>query len=56
MENQSRLQKHVGRLQVCVAFLAIAVLFLIGTAFSTAEKHEDVLRARGLIIEDNQGR
>jgi len=32
------------------------VLVLIGTVFSTLEKHADVLRARGLIIEADQGR
>ncbi len=41
---------------MCVAFLAVGVLVLVGTAFRTAEKHEDVLRARGLIIEDDQGK
>lgn len=39
-----------------MAFLAVGVLVLVGTAFRTAEKHEDVLRARGLIIEDDQGK
>jgi hypothetical protein len=56
MKNEIRLQKQIRRLQVCVAFLAIAVLVLIGSAFSTAEKHDGVLRARGLIIEDDQGK
>jgi hypothetical protein len=56
MENETRLQKQIRRLQVCVAFLTIAVLVLIASAFSTAEKHDGVLRARGLIIEDDQGK
>ncbi len=56
MEDETRLKKQIRRLRVCVAFLGAAVLVLIGTAFSTLEKHADVLRARGLIIEDDQGR
>jgi len=56
MENEIRLQKQIRLLQVCVAFLAVAVLVLIASAFSTAEKHDGVLRARGLIIEDAQGK
>ncbi len=56
MEDETRLKKQIRRLRVCVAFLGAAVLVLIGTVFSTLEKHADVLRARGLIIEDDQGR
>ena len=56
MENEIRLRKQIRRLQACMSFLGIVVLVLIGSAFSTAEKHEDVIRARGLIIEDDQGR
>src|SRR5260370_38187765 len=51
-----RLQKQIKRLEVCVAFLGIAVLALTATAFHAAESHNQVLRARGLIIEDNDGR
>src|SRR5260370_26485504 len=51
-----RLQKQIKRLEVCVAFLGIAVLALTATAFDAAESHNQVLRARGLIIEDNDGR
>lgn len=32
------------------------MLVLIGSAFSTAEKHDGVLRARGLNIENDQGK
>jgi len=51
-----RLQKQIKRLEVCVALLGIAVLALTATAFDAAESHNQVLRARGLIIEDNEGR
>lgn len=56
MGNEIRLQKQIRHLQVCVVFLGVAVVVLIGSAFSTAEKHDGVLRARGLIIEDDQGK
>jgi len=56
MQDESRLEKQIRRLRVCVAFLGAAVLFLVGTAFSKQERQADILRARGLIIEDDQGR
>lgn len=56
MDNEIRLQKQLRRLQVCLAFLTIAVLVLIARAFNTVEKHDGVLRARGMIIEDDQGK
>lgn len=51
-----RLQKQIKRLQICIAFLAIAILVLIASAFDSAENHSQVLRARGLVIEDDEGR
>jgi len=56
MQDETRLEKQIRRLRVCVAFLGAAVLFLVGTAFSKQERQADILRARGLIIEDDQGR
>jgi hypothetical protein len=56
MQNEIGLQKQIRRLQVCVGFLTMAMVVLIASAFSTAEKHDGVLRARGLIIEDDQGK
>lgn len=56
MENGLRLQKQIRSLQMCVTLLGIVVLILIGSAFRTGDKHDDVIRARGLIIVDAQGR
>jgi hypothetical protein len=56
MELERRLQKQTRSLQLCVAFLAIAVLVLFATAFDRSERHDQVLRVRGLVIEDAQGR
>jgi hypothetical protein len=49
-------RKQIGAIQVCVAFLAIAVIVLTATAFHGSEQHGQVLRVRGLVIEDDQGR
>jgi hypothetical protein len=56
MQDELGLKKEIGRLRAYVVFLAAAVLVLICSGFSTQEKHDDILRARGLIIEDDQGR
>ncbi len=56
MDDELRLQKQIRCLPVGVAVLAAAVLVLVCTAFRTTERPEGVLRARGLIIEDDQGR
>ena len=56
MEDGVRLRKQIRCLQICVMLLGIAFLILIGSAFRTGEKHEDIIRARGLIIVDAQGR
>ena len=56
MQDECGLKKEIGRLRVCVAFLGAAMLVLMCTGFSKQERHDDVLRVRGLIIEDDQGR
>lgn len=50
-----RLQKQVKRFRFVLHF-AIAMLVLIVSAFDAREDHDQVLRARGLVIEDEQGR
>jgi len=50
------LQKQVKRLQIWTGLLAVAILVLVASAFNATEDHNQVLRVRGLIIEDDQGR
>lgn len=56
MENERMLQRQIRRLQLCLALLALAVLVLLGAAFTSGDNQGKVLRVRGLIIEDAQGR
>jgi hypothetical protein len=50
------LRTQIRFLQASVAALGLMLLILIVTGFNLGERHEDIIRARGLIIEDDQGR
>lgn len=56
MENETLLHNQIRILQICVAFLAVALLIFIVVVLTTSRGRGGGLRAKGLIIEDDQGR